>query len=483
MAEKLIGRERECEELKRCVESERSELVIVYGRRRIGKTFLVEQYFKAHFDFWFVGVHGLPTKKQLRRFAKTLKEFSHVSSYNFADWFDAFDALTDYLETLPSDRKKVIFIDEMPWIDTGKSNFVVALENFWNGWAMRRQDIMLIATGSATSWMRDKLVGNRGGLHARITCQLHIAPFTLCETEQYLESRNIHWDRYHILQSYMLLGGVPYYYSILDKKLSLAQNIDILCFSTDGKLRIEFDELYAALFSNVDLYIEVARVLGEHKCGLTFTELSKKVKISGGKVSRVLKNLERCDFIGCWSQYGNKKREEVYRLTDFYSLFYFKFIKGNNTKDEHWWSHNIDSHSVGAWMGLSFELVCLLHHRQIKKALNIAGVSTSISTWQCKANEKEGLPGAQIDMIIERADRIVHLCEIKFSEGEYRISNEYETKLRERMSTFRYVTKCKKSLVHTFITTYGVANGKFRSIVHSEVILDDLFAHSADFIS
>ena len=449
MNEQLIGRKYECEELERCLNSGRSELVIVYGRRRIGKTFLIEQYFKEKFDFWFVGVHGLSTKEQLRRFAKILKRYSGVSKYSFSGWFDAFDALEEYLETLPSDHKKVIFIDEMPWMDTGRSNFVVALENFWNGWAMSRRNIMLIATGSATSWMREKLIGNQGGLHARVTCQLHLAPFTLNETEKYLESLGMYWDRYHILQSYMLLGGVPYYYSILNPGMSLAQNIDNLCFKEDGKLRIEFNELYNALFVNADFYIEIVHLLSKHKSGLTYNEISAKTKVEGGKLTRVLGNLERCDFIEKWSKYGNKKKQEVYRLTDFYTLFYYKFINANNTKDEHWWSYNLDSQGVSSWMGISFELVCIKHHRQIKKALGISGMSTSISTWNCKPNEEEQTPGAQIDMIIERADRMVHLCEMKFSEGSYHISQEYEKRLRERMGLFKFLTNNKKSLVHT----------------------------------
>lgn len=475
MEEQLIGREYECEELSRCLSSGRSELIIVYGRRRIGKTFLIEQYFKGTFDFWFVGVHGLSSKDQLRRFAKVLKRYSGVSQYTFSNWFDAFDALEEYLESFSKDGKKIIFIDEMPWMDTGRSNFVVALENFWNGWAMSKRNIMLIATGSATSWMRDKLIGNQGGLHARITCQLHLAPFKLYETEKYLENHDIHWARYQILQAYMLLGGVPYYYSILNPKLSLAQNIDNLCFKQDGKLRVEFDELYNALFSNADLYIEIVRLLSKHKSGLTYKEITTDVKVEGGKITRILNNLERCDFIERWSKYGNKKKQEVFRLTDFYTLFYYKFIEPNNTKDEQWWSYNMDSQSVSSWMGISFELVCLKHHRQIKKALGISGMSTSVSTWSCKPDKEEGTPGAQIDMIIERADRMIHLCEMKFSESTFRISQEYEKSLRERMGLFRFKTNNRKSLVHTFITTYGVADGKHKSIVHSEVVMDDLF--------
>jgi len=473
--EKLIGRGAERREIDRCLKSDRSELVIVYGRRRIGKTFLIEQHFNQTFDFWYVGYRRIPTKEQLRRFGKALTKFSGGTKYKLSTWFEAFDALEEYLESLPKDRKKVIFIDEMPWMDRINSNFVAALEGFWNGWAMSRGDIMLIATGSATSWMRDKLIGNKGGLHARITSQLHILPFTLGETEKYLESEGISWDRYQILQSYMILGGVPFYYSILNPELSLAQNIDELFFKPDGKLRLEFDELYTALFQYADKYIDVVRTLSGYKYGMTYSDLSKAIKTEGSQLSRIIKNLERRDFIERRSKYGNKKREEVFRLTDFYTLFYYKFIEPDNRHEEHWWSKNFDSPGVLSWMGTSFETVCLRHHRQIKQALGLTAISTETSNWHVKPNQQEQTPGAQIDMIIERADRIIHLCEIKFSVGEYIISQEYEKKLRQRMSLFQYHTKNKKSLVHTFITTYGVANGKNKSIVHSEVTMDDLF--------
>lgn len=323
-----------------------------------------------------------------------------------------------------------------------KLNFVAALEGFWNGWAMSRGDIMLIATGSATSWMRDKLIGNKGGLHARITSQLHILPFTLGETEKYLESEGISWDRYQILQSYMILGGVPFYYSILNPELSLAQNIDELFFKPDGKLRLEFDELYTALFQYADKYIDVVRTLSGYKYGMTYSDLSKAIKTEGSQLSRIIKNLERCDFIERWSQYGNKKREEVFRLTDFYTLFYYKFIEPDNRHEEHWWSKNFDSPGVLSWMGTSFETVCLRHHRQIKQARADSHINGDLQL-ACQAKPAGADSGAQIDMIIERADRIIHLCEIKFSVGEYIISQEYEKKLRQRMSLFQYHTKNK----------------------------------------
>lgn len=273
----------------------------------------------------------------------------------------------------------------------------------------------------------------------------------------------------------MIFGGTPFYLSLLNVDDSLAQNIDRLVFAEGAQLHGEFDELYTALFAKADTYISIVRLLSENKSGLTREDILRKTGIEGAFLSKVLRNLERCDFITRLSHYGNKTREGLFRLTDFFTLFYYKFIEPNNTKDGLWWSNNLDSRSVSAWMGLSFELVCLKHHKQIKTALGISGVGTAIYTWRSKAEKGNGLPGFQIDLIIERADRIIHLCEMKFSTDLYGISKSYEMKLRERMGLFRMATKNKKALVNTFVTTYGVVNAKNKSIVHSEVTMDDLF--------
>lgn len=480
--EQLIGREKELSQLQRCMDSGRSELVIVYGRRRVGKTFLVDQFFSGKYDFSFVGGHRLPQRMQLRNFAKALK---HAMGENvqrvFKDWFDAFDALEEYLDSLNVNRKKVVFIDEMPWIDSLKSDFTAAFENFWNGWAARRSDIMFVASGSATSWMVDKLVDNQGGLHARITQHIYLRPFTLLETEQYLNSRGCAWDRFQIAQCYMLLGGIPFYLSLLDTQLSLVQNVDRLCFARGGALQLEFDELYNALFTYADNYITVVRLLADHRNGLTNNEISSLSKIDGKQLKKILTNLERCDFIIKFSYFGKKSRDCLYRLSDFYTLFYFKYIEPNkDVHDDQWWSHHHDSRSVESWQGLSFELLCLLHINEMKTALGFAGVATEVSAWFEKSDKEKGVHGSQIDLIIERADRIIHLCEMKFCNDSYYLTSNYVMKLRERMGLFRERTKTRKALVNTFVTTFGVTNKNSYSLIHSEVILDDLFKKPLD---
>ena len=293
--QKLIGREREIKELERCLASEQSEFVIVYGRRRIGKTFLVDEFFHGKYDFTYVGGHKLSVKKQLRNFAKAIKKYAHLAKQpKFSDWSEAFDALEEHIESIQEDRKKAIFIDEMPWIDTPQSDFVEEFETFWNGWAARRRDIMLVASGSATSWMMDNLIENQGGLHCRITSNIYLRPFTLQETERYLRERKCTWDRYQITQAYMIIGGVPFYWKLLETKQSLIQNIDRLFFQRNAILKIEFDELFNALFTNAERYIQIVRLLAEHKEGLTRAQIGEAIKVEGKSLTAYLKNLDRC---------------------------------------------------------------------------------------------------------------------------------------------------------------------------------------------
>lgn len=478
----VIGRNREMAELQRSFESDRSEFVIVYGRRRVGKTYLVDNFFNYKYDFSFVGGHRLTKQKQLRNFAKAMKKYAHLPRQpKYASWDDAFDALEELMESLPEDKRKVIFIDEMSWIDTPQSEFVDALESFWNGWAARRQDILFVASGSSTSWMMDKLVENQGGLHGRITNNIYVRPFSLCEVEQYMQSRGANWDRYQIVQTYMTIGGIPFYYSLLNVKESLAQNVDRLFFRQNGELRVEFEELFGALFTNTEKYTTVVKLLNSKREGMTREEIENSTEIDKSVLSKVLNNLERSDFVLRYSQYGNKTKGAIYRLVDFYTLFYYRFIDGFDAQDEEWWSHNLQSPSIESWQGLSFELLGFLHLAQIKQKLGISGIATAASSWRYvpskkKENERHDEKGGQIDLLIDRADRVINICEMKFSIKPYCITDSYEKMLRDRMRLFQEKTKTTKSLVHTFITTFGVAEGIGRSIVNSEVTMDDLFA-------
>lgn len=471
---KIIARSHEVETLERKYRSKKSEFVVVYGRRRIGKTFLVNNVFADRFTFTYVGARKQKPEKQLQRFAAQLKDYSG-STYAPAlnNWEEAFHELRTLIERKPKDERKVIFFDEMPWIDTPRSSFVEALEYFWNAWAAQRNDILFIACGSATSWMVNKLVKNKGGLHNRITEQIYLRPFRLGECEEYLHENSCLWDRYTILQCYMAMGGVPYYISLLNPEQSLAQNIDRLYFAKNAPMREEFDELFNALFNQADKYITVVNALAGSKEGLLRAEIVEATKMAGGSLTKIMENLERCDFIETYARYKSSVRNTLYRISDPYTLFYFKFLHNKNTKDEHWWTNNMHSHSVEAWQGFSFETICMTHLNQIKQGLGIGGIATTTSTWRKLGDSNS--KGTQIDLVIDRADRVINLCEMKFSEEPYTITKDYEEKLRNRMAIFKADTNTKKSLVTTMVTTYGVMRGIHSGIVQNEVTMDDLF--------
>ena len=471
---KLTGRAKEISELERKYKSGRAEFIIVYGRRRIGKTFLVNQVFSDRFTFTYVGARKQNAKKQLERFAQQLKQYSgSVYAPVLNTWDEAFDELKTLIESRPRKERKVIFFDEMPWVDTPRSAFVAALEYFWNAWAAQRDDIMFIACGSATSWMVNKLVKNRGGLHNRITAQIYLRPFQLGECEELLHNLGCRWDRYTILQCYMAFGGVPYYMTLLDPSKSLAQNMDDLFFAKNAPMRDEFDELFNALFSNADTYIEVVKALAEKRNGMQRAEIMEKTGLSGGSLTKVMDNLQRCDFIVAYSRYKSSVRNTLYRLADPYTLFYFKFLHNKNSKDEHFWTNNMLSPSVKAWQGFSFETLCLSHLAQIKKKLGIGGIATNACSWRCQGDVSG--EGAQVDLVLDRSDRVINLCEMKFSETPYVMTKEYEAKLRNRMAIFGAETHTTKSLATTMVTTYGVMPGIHSGIVQSEVVMDDLF--------
>lgn len=468
----LIGRKKEAQELQRCLESSKSEFVVVYGRRRIGKTYLIRQFFKDKYAFSYVGIREISLKKQLQNFAVALQQYSQAPfAPSLQDWFDAFNSLQQLLEQQPSEQKKIVFIDEMPWMDRAKSNFVSALEHFWNSWATQRTDICFIACGSATSWIADKLIYNTAGLHNRITSRIYLRPFTLAEVEQYLQAEGCQWNRLQIAQCYMAMGGVPYYLTLLHTNESLMHNIDRLFFRKNAELREEFDELYHSLFRNATHYIDIVRTLAERRSGMTRQEISEKTGIVGANLTRTLHNLERCDFILGYNKFGVKKNSVVFHLSDFYTLFYLRFVANDRSHDELWWQHNMTSPSVIVWQGYSFELLCMLHLPQIKQALGISGIATSVSTWRSNSPEHP----YQIDLLIDRSDRIINLCEIKFSIDRFVIDPDYAMRLRDRRALFISATKTRRTPLITFITTYGILPNQHSSVVQHEITLDALF--------
>ena len=470
----IIGRKEEQQILRSAVQSENSEFVAVYGRRRVGKTYLIRETFGYKFTFQHTGLAKGNTKEQLFSFAISLRDAGYDDCPIPKSWLEAFSLLSAYLKN-SADEKKIVFLDELPWMDTPRSNFISAFEHFWNGWASARKDIILIICGSATSWIINKVINDHGGLHNRVTKQIALQPFTLKECEMFAQSKGLEMSRYQLAECYMVLGGIPYYWSLLEKGLSLAQNIDKIIFAKNGKLSNEFNQLYASLFKSPEQYIDIVTALGKKKAGMTREEIIAATdKYSNGALSKVLDELEYCGFIRKYNGFDKKSKQAIYQLIDNYTLFYFKFIQQNENNDEHFWSASIDSAMHRAWSGLAFERLCMAHTQQIKVALGISGVLSNVYSWRKEADETSD--GAQIDLLIDRNDQVINLCEMKYSLSEYAIDAEYEQKLRNKKSAFIDATNTRKAVHLTMVTTFGIKANAHSGIVQNEITLEDLFS-------
>jgi AAA+ ATPase superfamily predicted ATPase len=468
---KIAGRYNEQNKLRQYVESENPEFVAVYGRRRVGKTFLIKEFFKQTFTFYITGLANTEKKEQIANFNRALNFYGKIPYPSVKSWLEAFQQLIHLLEHSAKKGKKVLFIDELPWFDTPRSGFITALEFFWNSWASARPDILLIVCGSATSWMINKLIKNHGGLHNRVTRRMLISPFTLSECEEFFQHRKIVMDRRSIVECYMILGGIPFYLNMIEEGCSLAQNVDRLCFSKNGALRDEFSSLYASLFKHAENHIKVVKTLGKKIKGMTRDEIIQASRLQGGGLTTVLEELEQCDFIRKYQSFEKKTKYPVYQLIDFYTLFYLNFIH-SSASGKHFWASMTDNARHRAWSGYAFELVCLMHEEQIKQKLGISGILTHTASWRSLKMS----PGAQIDLVIDRNDRVINLCEIKYANDEFVIDKKYAEVLRNKQDVFVRETKTRKAVHLSFITAYGVKRNEYYGCVQSEVKMEDLFA-------
>ena len=475
---KIIGRIKERELFNNICATGKPALVAVYGRRRVGKTFLVRQYFNNDFDFSFTGSYQIPKQGQLSLFNQELRRFSGRDYPLVKDWFSAFEQLRQFLSSLDK-RRLVLFFDELPWMETPKSNFMQAFSYFWNTWASTRQGLKLFVCGSSTTWMLDKLIGDKGGLYGRVTHTVYLAPFSLGETEAYLQANGIRWNRYQILETYMIMGGIPFYLEMLKPKLTFDQNVDNLFFAPNAPLRMEYGFLFRSLFNDAQLYRQVVETLAKCSQGMTRQQIKEELGMSdGGALTVVLENLVRCDFLRRYAAFGKSERNALYQLSDLFSLFHLRFVADNNGQDQQFWSNMRENPSRVVWRGYAFEQVCLHHISKIKEAIGIKAVLSNVCSWSCPTfTDKDGnsWQGTQIDLLIDRRDHVINICEMKYANDVYIIDKDYEERLRRRLSTFQHLTRTRKALHLTFVTTYGLGRNAHSGDVQAEVTMDDLF--------
>lgn len=474
----IIGRASELVQIDRLMQTDRSEFLAVYGRRRVGKTFLIRQYLKSDIVFFFTGAYNTDTSIQIQNFfTEYLRQTKEKKETVLPeDWNMAFDYLAQYLKSFKRrKRKAVVFIDELPWADNPKSGFMQALEYFWNSEVSAMNHVLLIVCGSAASWMQNKLLKSTGGLYNRVTARLKLEPFTLHETELYCKKKHLKLSRYQILQLYMAMGGIPFYLNELSPGKSAEQLINEVCFRKNGLLSDEYDQLYHSLFKNAETHIQIVETLAKHHYGLTRVDLLEKSKLDdGGTFSRALNDLSESGFVLVQRPFGKRKKDSIYLLIDLYSLFYLRFIRKNAGKTGNVWHKQAGSNAYKTWSGYAYENVCMLHTSQIVNALGLGGAFTEISSWIFRGNDE--VSGAQIDLLIDRKDGVINLCEVKFTENEFILSKNYTGDLRRKRSVFEHVTATRKSVVTTLITTYpALKNQYYLEEIHSEITMDDLF--------
>lgn len=473
MGQTIVGRKKELSLINQYFNSGKAEFIAVYGRRRVGKTFLIRQHFRNQFAFDMTGIMEGTKSEQMTAFHTALKTYGYTGKKN-TNWIDAFFALRQVLESRIEEGKRcVIFIDELPCLDTPKAGFVNALGHFWNNWANWQSEIMLIVCGSATSWMVRNVIDNHGGLHDRITHEIHLHPFTLTETEEFFKLNGFSWNRLSIMQTYMAIGGIPYYMSLFERTDSPATGLDRLFFSGNAELKKEYRRLFSSLFKNPHPYLEIITLLSKHPKGMTREEISTELKTSNnGKLGEMLTDLIYCDFL----QRNNvrekriKSNSAIYQLIDFYTIFYNTFAN-KNIMEEHFWTRNINTPEINIWYGLAFERVCKAHIEKIKTALGIASVSTEYYSWRSNLIEK----GAQIDIIIDRADNTINLCEVKYSENLYSLDKEEYMKIQNRISVFKEATNTRSNIIPTMITTFGMKEGTYSDQIIAKIDMEDLF--------
>jgi uncharacterized protein len=475
--ENIIGRKPEIKILKQALNSSESELIAMYGRRRVGKTFLIETVFEKEMVFSLTGLQDVNLDRQLENFTETLIDTFDLPADTPTplNWLKAFRRLIDCLKKHVSDTKKVIFLDELPWFDTPKSGFLPAFDHFWNSWATKQKNIVVVICGSAASWMIQNIVRHKGGLHNRLTRRIRLMPFNLYETEQFIRSKHVNLDRYQIIQLFMATGGIPQYLRSIEPGESATQIIDRLCFTKDGGLTDEFTNLYAALFDNADKHISIVKALAEKPMGLTRTEILEACDLSsGGGATKLLEELLESGFVTEYIPFDKTVKDAIFKLTDEYSLFYLKFIEDNKSFGQGTWLLKSASPSWASWSGLAFENIWLKHIPQIKKALGIGAVYTQESAWRY-VSKGEG-KGVQIDLLIDRQDNCINLCEVKFSNKIFTLTKDYADNLTQKRWVFEEKTGTKKTVFVTLLTTFGTTvNEHYVNHVQSQLDMTGLF--------
>jgi uncharacterized protein len=488
MSAALIGRKAEQETLDNAYASKRPEFIALYGRRRVGKTFLIRQCFDTRDEAVFFNSTGTKDgalKEQIAHFSQSIGNafFGGVTPKPASNWDRTFALLTQAMTSVPKSKKIVLFFDELPWMATKNSHLLQTLDYYWNQYWSNDGRIKLIVCGSSASWIIDKIINNKGGLHNRITRTIQLNPFDLPETAQFLAKQGLRFNPAQVLQLYMAMGGIPYYLAAIAKGSSAAQAIEKLAFRRSGLLLGEFDKLFSSLFADAAPYIELLRLIAATRHGIAIKDIVARSRrfSKGGRIADKLEDLKRAGFVLAFKPYQRAKKGIYYRVIDEYTLFYLDWIEPvKDTLQEQslaagYWQGLQQSAGWHAWAGYAFEAVCFKHLPAIRRKLEIPPTAITHS-WRYVPAKSSKEDGAQVDLLFDRRDEVITLCEIKYSNKPFVIDKAYARTLETKARIFAAKTKTKKQIMTTMIAAHGVAENLYSdNLLVGTVTLDDLF--------
>ena len=489
----IIARKREKQILESVLRSKSSELVCVYGRRRIGKTYLVRNFFESCDNVIYFELTGqkqesgeyAPLKYQLANFKYQFERTFDRDIPQPTSWQNAFTVLRKETERFKdSTSKLILFFDELPWLCSPRSGFFEALDQAWNTTFERQPNVKVIVCGSAASWMLKKIIHAKAGFSRRITHKIRLTLFSLKETKEYLLFKGFDLSSRSVAEIFMMLGGIPYYLNFMSPHKSIYQNIEDECFDINGRLVDEYAIIFNSLFKNSENHKKVVEYIASKHKGVLLEELTGKFSsLKGGSLSRILDNLVSSSFIKKTPPLYNEAKGTIYRLIDEFVLFHLKWIKPAprsifESPSTLYFQNRAQSNSFKSWRGFAFERLCLKHEYQIRQSLGIHKILSIPS--MVYFYDQQGKRSSQIDLLFERADNVISICEIKHSESEYELTKaDVNSLMRKKEDLRRYLAlkkKTQKDIHIVYVTTNGVyLNKYFHQLQPSVVKLDDLF--------
>ena len=410
----FVGRKKELSLLEESYLSSKSEIFTVYGRRRIGKSTLIEIFARQKPNFFsFEGIEGQNSSFQIKHFTEMLKKQLQdplLSSIQFQSWDAVFTYVSERLMTKTRPNEKIIFfLDEIQWMAAGRSSFISLLKYYWDNY-WKKSNVLMILCGSIASFMVNKVVHSKA-LYGRIDHEILLKGLHPFEAKAFFADK--HKSTEEILKYYLILGTIPKYLEYINPSRSFQWNMNKLFFSSHGSMINEIKKIFYSQFKESTIYFDIVKLL---KSGpLALSEICTRLKIkSGGGLKRYLTNLENAEIIRSHVPFNRKanSRLKKYVLSDEYLNFYFKYLEPNlriiEESESEKLFETLTKNSFDVWLGFAFEKFCIKHNSWLADLMGFKDDVLIASPYFERKDQR-----FQIDLVYLRADKVITICEIK----------------------------------------------------------------------